>query len=154
MPKNPDYLAPVTMTYFWCKREYNKKFKAYDLTIGKDEMKWVQPFGANGFDADNIYPVPYVWKQTKDILYVKYHGVGMGDGPWKREFWRTEKAARKAALEWLGDRTEMTEEQKAEAARDVKMKELKEARKHLADLEENVMKWKGKVKALEKELGA
>jgi hypothetical protein len=137
--KNPAYLAPTPLTIFWHKRDYNKKFKAYDITVGEEVTPMpIMPFGGNGRDEDDIYPVPFVEKMTRTHYHVRYFGVGMGDGPWKRTFFRTAAAARAAALEWLGDRREMTEAEKAEAAKDVKHREVKEKKERLARLRKEV----------------
>ncbi len=146
--KNPAYLTPTPLTYFWHKRDYNKKFKAYDITVVEDVTLPVMPFGGNGRDEENLYPVPFVEKMTRTRYHVRYFGVGMGDGPWKRTFFRTAAAARAAALEWLGDRREMTDAEKAEAEKDRKAKELLGARKELLDAEHRLKLATERVRAL------
>jgi hypothetical protein len=146
-------LPLVDIPTFGFMQDYNRKFKAYDVTVTKGEVK-TQPIGGDGLDAEGIYPVPRVVKETKDTFTVKYAGVGMGDGPWERVFYRTADAARRGALKWLNGAAELTEEQKTVIDRDKKMKIRNELKEWIAHQKKLIVKKEAEVARLTKELGA
>ena len=137
---NPLPLA--NQTFFRFKTiEVGKGIYNVDVT---EVQKEVQPLGGDGYGADG-YPVPFVQKIVNGVATIKYHGVGMGDLPWKLEAYTTREAARKAALEWLGDAKEATEADKAAYEAKQKQEIVNEKRKYLKEL-------KVRVAEVEKEL--
>jgi len=155
MKTKPNFpnLPVVAIPTFGFMQDYNRKFKAYDVTVTKGEVK-TQPIGGDGLDAEGIYPVPRVVEETKDTFTVKYAGVGMGDGPWKRVFYRTADAARRAAVKWLNGAAEMTEKQMVEAARIEKQKVRKDLEEWIVHQKQLIAKKEAEVARLTKELGA
>jgi hypothetical protein len=144
-------LPLVNLTFYDFKQDFNRKFKAYDVTVTEGEVQ-TQPFGGDGRDAEGIYPVPRVVEETKDTFTVKYAGVGMGDGPWKRVFYRTADAARRAAVKWLNGAAELTEDQKAVIDRDEKVRVREDLKKRIAGQKEMIAKNEAELARLTKEL--
>jgi len=132
-------LPLALMTVYNFATIYNRKYNAYNVDVKAVEIN-VQPLGGDGREFGGIYPVTFVEKQTAEKVYVKYTGTGMGDGPFKQEWFTTPEAARKAALVWLGDATEMTEEQKKNVDKAVNVKELAKMRKFLREYAEDYAK--------------
>ena len=110
-------------------KRYNR-FNAYHLLVNEIIIP-TNPIGGNKYDGE--YTVPVVVKETNTEVYVDYHN---GDKP--TIYYRTYEAARNAALKWLGNRKEVTQEQLKEVEQKELNKRLAEKLEHLAWLENAV----------------
>ena len=137
----------MTITTYSHKRDYNKKFDAWDITFLEEVRKGISPLGGPTRDKDG-YPLPVVVGETEDRYIVKQKPVGMGNEGGEWVYWKTAEAARAAARRWLDGRKEMTDEQKKEAEIDSIKAAIQKNRKEMERLHVEMTELERKLAAL------
>jgi hypothetical protein len=135
---------PKHTFYDYCPKRYNR-FKGYDLNVQPVD---VRANNLGGPRLDMGLTVPVIVKQNRNEVWVDYQN---GDAP--KIFYRNYAAARKAALEWLGDRYEVTENQLNELRKKEIAKQIAEKAKDLERLEQWIENLKVEIQELGEEFG-
>jgi len=137
------------MEYFTFTTNYNRRLKGYEVLTQTNDRE-IQPYGGSKRDAEGVWPVSYVAKETNSSYTIQYAGTGHGDGPAKWMGYKTEDDAYKAGVRniryYKGKDVKILTVEESEA--DTKKVALRDTKKQLKDAKEQVQYLEAKLAEL------